>query len=80
MKRMIVSSSLTNKGKTWLASSEVDEFVKQMDSDEKKIVGKVANSTDPKLYLEAVADAVEILGVEVSSAFDSFLNGGLENL
>ena len=80
MKRMIVSSSLTNKGKTWLASSEVDEFVKQMDSDEKKIVGKVSNSTDPKLYLEAVADAVEILGVEVSSAFDSFLNRGLENL
>ena len=80
MKRMIVSSSLTNKGKDWLASSEVNEFVKQMDSDEKRIVGKVSNSTDPKLYLEAVADAVEILGVEVSSAFDSFLNSGLENL
>lgn len=80
MKRMVVSSSLTNRGKDWLASSEVNEFVKQMDSDEKRIVGKVSNSTDPKLYLEAVADAVEILGVEVSSAFDSFLNRGLENL
>lgn len=46
---------------------------------EKKLWGKVMNSSSPLIYLEGIIDGLEVSGVEVSEAFMEFRNYMLEN-
>lgn len=71
---------MTNKGRDWLVSDHVDELVLGMVLPERRIVGRVAESSAPLEYLGAVADTVELLKVDITPAFDSFITEGLEQL
>ncbi len=76
-----ISCDTSNKGRDWLANSkEVDDLFAQMNPREKRIVNKLANSTDPAFYLGVVADMVEVLDIPISESFDTFVRQGLEKL
>ena len=78
MKRMIKAT--TNEAAEFLQSEAVEELMKNMEEPEKKLIGKLANSTDPEVYLIALVDTVESLGVSISEAFDTFLTDYLEKI
>jgi len=46
---------------------------------EKKLYGKVANSTDPVFYLECIVDTLDVSGVEISEAFVELRNYMVEH-
>lgn len=71
------SMTLSNKGREWLASEEVDNLVKSCTPREKRLIGKMSNSTDLRLYLDAMTDTLDVLDVEVSDSFDEFLKKAL---
>lgn len=82
MKKFVKSSSdsISVRARNWLAGNEVDEIMKECTAREKRIIGRLANSRDPKQYLEALVDSVDILQVNISSSFDKFLQDALEIL
>lgn len=80
MKKVIKCSDISNKGRNWLASDEVNNLMKGCTPREKRLIGKIANSKNPFEYLGAVIDTVDVLVVDLSDSFSEFLNEALEIL
>lgn len=80
MKKVIKCSDISNKGRNWLASDEVANLMKGCTPREKRLIGKIANSSNIKEYLGAVIDTVDVLNADISNSFDTFLNEALEVL
>jgi len=78
MKKFIVSSSLTNRARDWFASNEVEELVKGCKPEEKRLVGRIMQSTDPKVYVEGIADTSDILNADTSENFDIIISKCIE--
>ena len=73
MKKYIRSSEMTNGLRAWLNSERVDNLMYEMDSREKRLVGKISNAKDVEAYVAGLLDACEVFGSYMSSAFDTFL-------
>lgn len=79
MKRFIKSSTTaTSEMMNWLRSDEVGEMMKTMTSQERRLVGKIANSTDPVIYIGAIADSIDVLNPDISDSFDDFMSAAVE--
>lgn len=79
MKRFIKSSTTaTSEMMNWLRSDEVGEMMKTMTGQERRIIGKIANSTDPTTYIGAIADLIGILNPGISDSFDNFMSMAVE--
>lgn len=78
MRRSIKSSFVMNKG--WADSDEVNDLLVECTQKERKLFGKLMNSTDPVVYISAIADVTTLLSSDVSDAFVDLINLGLENV
>ena len=59
---------------------KIAELFKNFTPSEKKLYGKICNSTDPLLYMDAILETLEINGIEVSDSFIELWNLILEYL
>ena len=74
MKRIVrCSNELTVEANNWLHSDEVANLMKGMNSSEKRMVGRMRNSTDCSQYTRAVIDMVVVMGLDITDSFDTFL-------
>lgn len=80
MKRVIRAAELSNRGKDWLASDEVEEMMQGCTSAEKKLIGKIINSPDPGVFIMDTAEVIDTLSVKISSSFDEFIQKALEKI
>lgn len=80
MKKYVKSSNISNSLRNWLASDEVEELMKGMSRSEKRIIGKVSNATQVEGYVQGICDMLDMYELNVSNAFDLFLNHLLEEL
>lgn len=79
MKRfMKCNSDLTAFQSDWLHSDEVSTMMKGMSTSEKRMVGRMRNSTDCSQYVRAVIDMIVVMGVDISASFDKFLDKASE--
>ena len=79
MKRVIrCNDTLTAAQSNWLSSDEVADLMKGMSTSEKRMVGKMRNSTDCSQNVRAVIDMVIVMGVDISESFDTFLDKASE--
>lgn len=76
MKKYVASSS--NSFRSWIVSKEVDALMKDMDAREKRLVGKIMNSSDPNIYVAGLVDAMDIFQVDCTDAFDAFMQEFVE--
>lgn len=65
-----VYEALRNKG---------HELFNGFTATEKKLYGKVVNSSDPVIYLEGIIDALDVSGVAISDSFIELRNYMIEN-
>ena len=68
----------SNRAMSWLNSDRVDELMKGMTAQEKRIVGKIANSGVVESYVGGIIDCIDVMKVDVSDAFDTFLSEFVE--
>lgn len=80
MKKVIKCSDISNKGRNWLSSDEVNSLIKGCTAREKRLIGKIANSRRPAEYLWAMIDTIEMLESSISDSFDNFLSRAAEVL
>lgn len=80
MKRYIKSSDMKNSLRNWLASDEVEELMKGMSRSEKRIIGKISNAAEVEGYVQGICDMLDMYELNVSNAFDLFLNHLVEEL
>ena len=81
MKRIVrCSKDLTVSQEEWLYSDEVSNLMKGMNTSEKRMVGRMRNSTDCSQYVRAVIDMIVVMGVDISESFDTFLDKASEVL
>lgn len=80
MKRMIRCSDMSSESRKWITSEEVDELLKGCTSREKRLVGRLSQSTSPVEYLFGLTDAIELLDVEVSDSFQEILSQAIEKI
>lgn len=80
MKKYIKSSDMKNGLRNWLASDEVEELMKGMSRSEKRIIGKISNAAEVEGYVQGVCDMLDMYELNVSNAFDLFLNHLVEEI
>ena len=78
MKRYIKQSFDINSD--WYDSDEVNELLVNCNPYERKVFGKLRNSSDPVVYLNGIVDATNLLGCRVSNAFIDLINIALTNV
>lgn len=76
--KKVIRASISNAGREWINSSEMNYLLEECTDTEKKLVGKIINSRDPKSYADAVADTLIILDARMTGEFTDILNKCLE--
>lgn len=80
MKKYVKATEMSNSLRNWLASDEVEELMKKMSRSEKRIIGKIANAKEVEGYVQGICDMLDMYELNVSDAFDLFLNHLVEEL
>ena len=78
MKRYVKSSfALTDE---WFKSDEVNDLFTKLNPNEKRLFAKLRNSSDPVVYLHAIADTTTLFKSDVSNTFVDLVNSGIEHI
>lgn len=78
MKRVVIAASKkADIGELIDAIPDIE--LGKMSKAEKRIIAKAKNSPNPQIYLAGAADAIELVGADVTDAFVNFYNTVLQN-